>query len=207
MPKTAQPPGQPADSVIRDGGVAMETLFVFVGIAGMLYLFGVLFRRSGPAVDDPATDRQRRYIGHLVAERNIANPPDPNDRHLTKSGASALIDELLAIPEAGGDFDRTLNNPLTRWWKTLNHEARIAWYLQKQEYAPQRSMIYSAVRDSDEDGTLREQNRRLAQILDRMIADNHVRRVVEHGETGYRLTETGEKLVPPPADHLRLASR
>ena len=185
----------------------METVLVFVGIAGILFLFSRIAGRSGPAVDDPATDRQRRYIGYLVAERNIANPPDPNDRYLTKSGASALIDELLAIPEAGGDFDRTLDNPLTRWWKTLDHEARIAWYLQKQEFAPQRSMIYSAVRDSDEDGTLREQNRHLAQILDRMLAADQVRRVVEHGETGYRLTESGEKLVPPPAEHLQLASR
>ena len=48
-------------------------------------------------IANPATDRQRRYIGRLLDERNVANPPDPNDPRLSKEAASELIDELLTI--------------------------------------------------------------------------------------------------------------
>lgn len=160
-----------------------------------------------PAVDNPALDWQRRKIAHLLEERSIANPPDPRSPHLTKEDANALIDQLLAIPEANGDFDRDLDNELTRWWKTLSTEARIAWYLDKNRDGAfvQRQVIYDAVRDGNTPGKVRDENKRIAQVLNRMIEAGQVRQVTEDGETNYRLTTAGEKVIPPRADHLRVA--
>lgn len=175
-------------------------LLTIVAVGALLFFWIVALRGHGrPAVADPATDRQRRYIGYLVEEREISNPPDPNHQLLSKADASELIDKLLDIPTRDGDFDREHDGVLTRWWRTLPLEVRIAWYLDKRGHAElvtQRTEIYDAVREDDIPGTVRAQNKRIAEVLNGMLEAKQVR-VTSDGVSDYKLTAAGEQIVPP----------
>ena len=174
-------------------------LVTVLTVAALIVLWGYRSaRRRQSIIADPATDRQRRYIGYLVEEREIVNPPDPNHPLLSKADASELIDKLLDIPTRDGDFDREHDGVLTRWWKTLPLEVRIAWYLDKRgsaDVATQRTEIYDAVRDDDTPGMVRDQNKRIAEVLNGMIEAKQVRMTTD-GVTDYKLTADGEQIVP-----------
>ena len=83
-------------------------------------------------IANTATDRQRRYMAHLLDELTIANKPDPNDPRLSREAASELIDELLTIPTRRGEFNRDDDTELACWWKELPRQAHIAWILDKR---------------------------------------------------------------------------
>ena len=154
-------------------------------------------RAKKPEIANPATDRQRRYIGHLLDERSIANPPDPNDPRLSKEAASELLDELLNIPTRRGEFDRNGDSEVARWWRELPLQARIAWILDKRrDELMQRTDIYYAVRDDETPGTIHAQNKRISEALEEMLKANHVRMGRE--SYGYHLTPAGERIVPTP---------
>ena len=176
--------------------VAVCLLAVIVAVATHSHERQVSARRGGAvAVDDPATDRQRRYIGHLVRERRIQNPPDQYSPSLTKTAASALIEELLSIPTDRGEFDRDGDTPIAAWWRSLPMRERIAWILDKRrDECMQRTDIYDAVRDDHTPGRIRSQNREIRDVVDVMLREKQLRSRGDYG--GYCLTASGDTLVP-----------